>query len=1612
MSASRNSDGNCITFQGSSNPAYFNACLSGEVDPTYPNRINVVNDIATAQSNEVVYEFFQIPYTEFRDADNNPFATAADAASYITAQGNVLEIDTAQYQGVWDADTNTPTLASGTHGGQIGDFYFVNTSGSSSVDSVSEWRRGDKIIWNGTVWQKLKATSVIDGQTYSTLSNTQVSIFADGEAATADEFGLPGWYYKNTENNKINWYLYGDTPAVNNHLGDLKAFYAVVTPKNTTSEPYFSVYTKAQGDGNDQSWYRSRITFYNQSNLQTMAAGTKYLIHNNAANSILDAIDPSLPRISLGIDGPTTAGPQEDTEELFLMALSTSSNYPEGTNEFTVERAGYVIGDHQQEFSLSAPPTTGASIFDQTPENIDFRVEATGTTILSNDGQQYSVNSIHAIDNGDGTLDIVALPGQQVVYDNLDFSNVTITGSAAGSNVGTTVNALNALFSNLPLGSGGSYQPTYPVTDATDITAEVRNTSTPTTKKSDNTTFHLYGQTNNGNNTDIVWSTETIDEAGEYFLVKIAGGGRFLIGLGCEEDGDRTEIEGLTGTNTGGSSAIGLKWSQAYYDYGTYTAPWTIYGSTPGLSYGPGWSFSSTDQQMRYNGDVQNELDNGAGAPGLRDGALFKIGIDQNGYITSWYYDAGRSNQFIMTARSTTVTPAGNYFLVVKLWDGNNVMVELPQRSAVDPTAPILAYRFIESPDGSFYYPLFASADEAAYVDIQNGGSSPGSAHAHVFVDEPTNSVWYMPDNGGTHAGPSAPVSTDEIVYTEIQTLDEGDFAPLELSLSDYTFSENQTVNIQIVPQDVVANVTGLPSYLTYSNGYITGGTPYVPEDQVSVITVERSNSYGTTVQTFNITIQDNTSLGDLPNFTETDGNFVQPNRIILDYDALLQYDTQINPGEELTYTYNSIPPTIGILSSTGESNLAAFDPVTDTLGTIPGVNNFAETANWDLRYVSFGGYIGASSTKYALVGWDDNTIQPGNEGTLTGSEFKLECGNDGIFRLYVDGVLRLESDSANPFSGAQTLTLAGFNDQAQSDVYIPANWSITSSVDTDTPPAGFVDPVLSGEMTTNTLFGPSDHGAVFLTETLKVNHRYVVPQTWIEANVLPNITGAGAGSGGEKFFFGVPKDGTNWDVVGLTTDWHAVFRLEGATNGHYSRLYTNGNNSVSDSTVSVSSATDAYYDYAIEWDGTDLHVIACNIGDINTQPGISNGGAFSRVNTISGFAGAHGKTNQELNLVIAITANASVNLTTTGLQQVRIPFGNNTILHGESSSGNGLFGQVESAYFDQGGQHAPGVLTFAHPTINAGYTYTYVYHPSMEADDYMEFRLASDSTTVYTTGVTAFDYTTNGDPSYSGLQGYKGITFTVPSDVPPLRVYHYNEYQSGYFDAGREVPISGSTYTTEVTGVTVEGPSGNFTGNVINSGSNGWLSLNETLSAGERLVLDSAFLQDLNDALPDYCIFWVGLKSDAWANTDFPLSSFKGGCALRFYNTSDTGNSEPGLRILGYANNSLTSQLYTASLAQASAFLEITNSGNNIRVGYEASSDASLNAASTPYSDWEISAKAQTGDQGYGITSAEVGIYWVAISGNDTGFDITQVDWTGLAEVGVPAAPTTLLTD
>jgi len=59
------------------------------------------------------------------------------------------------YQGVWDADTNTPTIVSSA--GTQGYFYIVNVAGTTSIDGISSWAVGDWIVFDLGTWQKVPA---------------------------------------------------------------------------------------------------------------------------------------------------------------------------------------------------------------------------------------------------------------------------------------------------------------------------------------------------------------------------------------------------------------------------------------------------------------------------------------------------------------------------------------------------------------------------------------------------------------------------------------------------------------------------------------------------------------------------------------------------------------------------------------------------------------------------------------------------------------------------------------------------------------------------------------------------------------------------------------------------------------------------------------------------------------------------------------------------------------------------------------------------------------------------------------------------------------------------------------------------------------------------------------------------------------------------------------------------------------------------------------------------------------------------------------------------------------------------------------------------------------
>jgi hypothetical protein len=61
-----------------------------------------------------------------------------------------------EYQGVWNASTNTPTLANGT--GSPGDVYRVSAAGTAlSLDFAV----GDYVIYNGSTWEKSDTTDAV-----------------------------------------------------------------------------------------------------------------------------------------------------------------------------------------------------------------------------------------------------------------------------------------------------------------------------------------------------------------------------------------------------------------------------------------------------------------------------------------------------------------------------------------------------------------------------------------------------------------------------------------------------------------------------------------------------------------------------------------------------------------------------------------------------------------------------------------------------------------------------------------------------------------------------------------------------------------------------------------------------------------------------------------------------------------------------------------------------------------------------------------------------------------------------------------------------------------------------------------------------------------------------------------------------------------------------------------------------------------------------------------------------------------------------------------------------------------------------------------------------------
>lgn len=581
----RNEQGNCINFEGSSNPTYWNACLSGEVDSTDVDTINVVNDIITATSGVKQYEFYRVPFTDFADRDGNSFATAQECADYITAQANVVGL-----------------------GG----------SGTDLTDVVT-----------------------------------------------------------------------------------------------------------------------------------------------------------------------------------------------------------------------------------------CVKLDDTSTSIMFDNGHAFGVNTIKAVDTGDGLITIKSELGDITHFTKLDPLNVCDgDGVSIPGGLNDVINYLNELF------TVGAFEAVVISDPYSTMIADVSGVDTSVNYVGyglDPIGNDVFGSTNS-NSQNGLKTVETIDQAGEYFTFDIRVEGTIGFGLiHSQSSYDAGYWSGNSGyadpTRFGIDNSAHYGFQFSHWFHPTPNGSWTNYGANTSYSMRSGWSnFNGTTEQADWL----------AGNP-----IKVRCGIDTNGFISIETLRDG--TEWVVHSRTSYPIQQGSEFhLGIKTNSTSARVYSLPKVHLLEPAAPVMNFRFIESPDNNFEYPLFATEEEANYYDEQNGGT--GTSHTHTYTDDPTNTTWYMPDTNGEMSGTSAP-SFDlslgqSATYTEITSLSDSDLAPPLFSANNITQEEGTNVNIQINPAGSNWS-TSVSIYPTTSglvwDGYsmVQGTLSDVGSDTTYTITVTRGNSYGSRTGSMTVTATD-----------------------------------------------------------------------------------------------------------------------------------------------------------------------------------------------------------------------------------------------------------------------------------------------------------------------------------------------------------------------------------------------------------------------------------------------------------------------------------------------------------------------------------------------------------------------------------------------------------------------------------------------------------------------------------------------------------------------------------------------------------------------------------
>jgi hypothetical protein len=119
--------------------------LTGEVTASGPGSV-----VATLSNSAVTGKVL----TGLNIAGNEILSTDSILTAFGKLQHQVNQlVGGLQYEGTWNASTNTPTITSSV--GTDGTFYIVNVAGTTNINGINDWQVGDWIVFHDTAWQKV-----------------------------------------------------------------------------------------------------------------------------------------------------------------------------------------------------------------------------------------------------------------------------------------------------------------------------------------------------------------------------------------------------------------------------------------------------------------------------------------------------------------------------------------------------------------------------------------------------------------------------------------------------------------------------------------------------------------------------------------------------------------------------------------------------------------------------------------------------------------------------------------------------------------------------------------------------------------------------------------------------------------------------------------------------------------------------------------------------------------------------------------------------------------------------------------------------------------------------------------------------------------------------------------------------------------------------------------------------------------------------------------------------------------------------------------------------------------------------------------------------------------